>query len=331
MKLATFEYNGKKFPGALVEGEMILNVPRAARALGLHDVSGFESIEAILSNGLLENVKRIVSHYVKRKPLTSDRPADVQTSSPRRNDNRRQRRRDINLLLLDEVRLLSPIQKPGKVLLAAVNYLTHGKEQGSALPKAPYMFTKFPSCIIGPLDPIIVPRSSSNVDYEIELDVVIGKKGKYVSRKDAMEYVAGFTILNDISFRDFQFSTGEDTKTSLGYNWVMGKALDASCPIGPYLVLKDEIEDPYSLMMELRVNGEVRQKERAREMLFKIEDFIEYISNGITLEPGDIISTGTPAGVAVFSGKPFLTEGDIVEAEIEGIGILTNPVKSESP
>jgi 2-keto-4-pentenoate hydratase/2-oxohepta-3-ene-1,7-dioic acid hydratase in catechol pathway len=332
MKLVNFELDGKKYSGALTSGGNLLNIPKAARALSLHDVGEIESVEDILSNGLSDNVKRIVNHYMKRKSSPLQSGPNAPHISAEKTVIIRKRRRDTNILRLDEVRLLPPIQKPGKILLAAINYATHGKEQQNiTLPKEPYLFSKFPSCVIGPGEPIIVPKSSTKVDYEIEFAVVIGRKGKYIPKNDAMEYVGGYTILNDISFRDFQLTNSSSKNLdSLGYNWVMGKALDASCPIGPCLAMKDEVKDPYSLTMELRVNGEVRQREKTGEMIFKIEDFIEYISNGITLEPGDIISTGTPAGVAVFSGKPFLKDGDIVEAEIEGIGVLRNPVKSEA-
>ena len=227
---------------------------------------------------------------------------------------------------IDKVKLMAPLFSPDKILLAAINYKTHGSEQNTPLPEDPYFFTKFGSCIVGNGDPILIPRSSSKVDWEAELAVVIGRKCKYVGKKDALEYVAGYTVANDVSFRDHQLPK---KKSLLGPNWVMGKALDSSFPLGPWLVTHEEIPDPQHLSLSLTVNDFERQKSSTEDMVFTVSELIAHLSNGLTLLPGDIISTGTPAGVAAFSGAPFLKDGDVVKATVEGIGSLVNPVKAE--
>ncbi|MDG6941421.1 MAG: fumarylacetoacetate hydrolase family protein [Nitrososphaerota archaeon] len=231
---------------------------------------------------------------------------------------------------MNEVRVRPPILRPDKILLAAVNYKSHGAEQNATRPAEPYFFTKFSSCIIGQGDPILVPRVSKEVDWEAELAVVMGRKCRYASKADSLSYVAGFTVANDVSFRDLQFPQGWPEKTNtLGQNWVKGKALDAAFPLGPWLVTTDEIPDPQGLRLSLRVNGAERQSASTEDMIFSVAELIEYLSSGLTLLPGDIISTGTPAGVAAFTGAPYLKDGDIVETSIDRIGTLTNPVKAE--
>jgi len=232
---------------------------------------------------------------------------------------------------VDSVKLLSPIQNPEKILLIAVNYRSHSREQNMEPPTSPYVFAKFKNALIGPGDPILIPKASRKVDWEVEFAVIIGKAGKYIAKEDSMNYVAGYAIANDVSFRDFQYSTKlPDGETGLGLNWLKGKGLDSSFPLGPWLVTKDEIPNPHKLEISLSVNGKRKQRSNTSEMIFKIESLIEYISAGITLQPGDIISTGTPGGVAAATGGPFLKDGDIVEGSIDRIGTLTNPVRAES-
>jgi 2-keto-4-pentenoate hydratase/2-oxohepta-3-ene-1,7-dioic acid hydratase in catechol pathway len=231
---------------------------------------------------------------------------------------------------LEKVSLLPPVSWPDKILLAAVNYRAHGKEQGAPPPKEPYFFTKFRSCLIADGEPILIPSVSRKVDWEVELAFVIGKKGKYIGREAAMEHVAGYTVANDISFRDLQFPEGwPDRPNTLGQNWVKGKALDSALPLGPWLVTRSEVEDPQDLRLWLTVNGTRRQDGTTSDMVFGVDRLVEYLSDGITLLPGDVISTGTPSGVAVFSGAPFLKDGDIVEASVERVGRLRNPVMQE--
>jgi 2-keto-4-pentenoate hydratase/2-oxohepta-3-ene-1,7-dioic acid hydratase in catechol pathway len=232
---------------------------------------------------------------------------------------------------IESVKLLSPIQNPEKILLIALNYRSHTREQNEEPPPEPYVFAKFRNALIGPGDPILIPKVSKKVDWEVELAVIIGKAGKYIARKDSMNHVAGFAISIDVSFRDFQYSTKlPDGKTTLGLNWMKGKGLDSSFPLGPWLVTSDEIPNPNELKISLSVNGRRKQLSNTSDMIFKIESLIEYISAGITLQPGDIISTGTPEGVAASTGGPFLKDGDTVEGSIERIGTLSNPVSAES-
>lgn len=228
------------------------------------------------------------------------------------------------------VKIRSPILNPDKILLAAVNYGTHSREKSVSPPTEPYFFTKFRSCIIGQGDPIMVPRISKRVDWEGELAVVIGKKCKYVRKGEALSYVAGYAVANDVSFRDLQvIQERPDKPNTMGQNWVKGKALDSAFPLGPWLVTADEVPDPQKLKLSLSVNGANRQNGSTEDMVFSVAELIEYLSSGLTLLPGDVISTGTPAGVALFSGAPYLKAGDVVEASVEGIGTLRNPVKAE--
>jgi len=232
---------------------------------------------------------------------------------------------------VDKVKLKAPVTSADKILMAAINYRTHGAEQNTPPPKEPYFFTKFRSCIIGNGDPILIPRVSRKVDWEVELAVVIGKKCRYVGRKDALNYVAGYTVANDVSFRDLQFQESWPTRPEMfALNWVKGKALPSALPLGPWLATADEMDDPQNLSLSLKVNGIERQKGSTGDMVFSVSELIGYLSDGLTLLPGDLISTGTPAGVAAFSGAPFLKDGDTVEAAVEGIGSLTNPVKVEA-
>ncbi|WP_338598274.1 fumarylacetoacetate hydrolase family protein [Sulfolobus tengchongensis] len=217
-----------------------------------------------------------------------------------------------------------PIPNPEKIFLLAVNYRAHGQEANTPPPKEPYIFTKFNNTLVGHRQPIIYPKASQKVDYEIELAVIIGKRGKYIRSSEAYSYVFGYTVFNDISFRDKQFPP----ESPYGMRWVHGKGMDTAAPMGPWIVTKDEIPNPHSLKLTLRVNGEIRQEGYTEDMIFKIDQIIEYLSNGITLKPGDIISTGTPPGVALATGK-YLKPGDVIDAEISQIGVLTNYLVEE--
>ncbi len=221
---------------------------------------------------------------------------------------------------LKEVHLLPPIPQPGKVVAIGLNYRDHCVEQGIAPPSIPLIFAKFPSSISGPYDPIVLPAPDAQVDYEAELGVVIGRKAKRVPAGDAMGYVAGYLVLNDVSARNWQFSDKQ---------WVRGKSCDTFCPIGPWLTTKDDIPDPHALRISTRVNETVLQDSNTSNLIFRIPELIEFITASITLEPGDIIATGTPVGVGCFRKPPiFLKEGDVVEIEIERLGKLRNPVRS---
>jgi acylpyruvate hydrolase len=222
-------------------------------------------------------------------------------------------------LPIDQVHLLPPVRNPSKIVCVGLNYADHCREQSIKIPESPTLFAKFPSSIIGPGDVINWPKGSSEqVDYEAELAIVIGKQSMNVPAAKAYEIIAGYTIVNDVSARDVQFADQQ---------WVRGKSFDTFCPMGPVLVTHDQIEDPNSLGIRCRVNGETVQDSNTAEMIFKIPFLIEFISKTCTLLPGDVISTGTPAGVGVFRDpQVFLRSGDLVEVEIEGIGVLRNRV-----
>ena len=218
---------------------------------------------------------------------------------------------------LGAVRLMPPIPNPGKVVAVGLNYMDHCREQNVEPPKQPLLFAKFPSSIIGPGDDITWNTDVTNqVDYEVELGVVVGRRARNVDVDHALDYVFGYTVLNDVSARDLQFGDGQ---------WVRGKSLDTFCPIGPVIVTPDEIPDPQRLAMRCLVNSVALQDSSTSEMIFGVAEIIAFISRFITLEPGDVIATGTPYGVGVFRDpKVFLNDGDIVVAEIEGIGRLEN-------
>ena len=231
----------------------------------------------------------------------------------------------------EEVKFLPPVPDPRKILCVAANYVSHGKELEIKVPEKPYFFGKFPNTLIAHGDSIIIPKTSNMVDYEVELAAVIGRRGKYVSRDKAMEHVFGYTVFNDISFRDKQFPPGWPKQLNpYGQNWILGKSLDTAAPCGPYIVTADELGSPYPLRLTLKVNGELRQNGVTTDMYHRIDALIEYVSDGLTLEPGDIIATGTPAGVAAASGKSYLKPGDVVEAEVERVGLLRNMVVSDT-
>jgi 2-keto-4-pentenoate hydratase/2-oxohepta-3-ene-1,7-dioic acid hydratase in catechol pathway len=220
---------------------------------------------------------------------------------------------------LSSVKLRAPVPRPGKIIAVGLNYRDHSIEAGAKeLPKTPIIFAKFPTSISGPGDSIVLPHGDPQVDYEAELAVVIGKKTKAISAAEALQNVAGYMPLNDVSARTWQFADKQ---------WVRGKSCDTFCPTGPYLTTRDEISDPQSLSISARVNGTTLQDSNTSRMIFRVAELIEFISASITLEPGDIIATGTPEGVGVFRTPPiFLKPGDIVEIEIEKLGLLRNPV-----
>jgi acylpyruvate hydrolase len=222
-------------------------------------------------------------------------------------------------LPLEAAILDAPLRAPGKVIGVGLNYADHCREQNIDPPRSPVLFAKFPSAIIGPGETIRLPGAiSQQVDYEAELAVVIGREARQVSEADAYNVVAGYMIANDVSARDVQFGDGQ---------WVRGKSFDTFCPIGPYLVTADEAPDPHTLGIRCRVNGQTLQDSNTGEMIFSIPTLIAFITQAITLLPGDIISTGTPHGVGVFRDpKVFLRPGDVVEVEIDGLGVLRNPV-----
>ena len=221
---------------------------------------------------------------------------------------------------LADVTLLAPIPRPGKIVCIGVNYADHAAEAGRALPKWPSVFLKAPSTVIGPGAAIVKPPTTEQLDYEVELAVVIGKRAKSVSRADALGYVAGYTIMNDVSARDLQL--GKDGGI------ILGKNFDTSAPFGPSLVLADEIPDPTNLGIRTWVNGELRQNGNTHNLIFDVAAIIEFLSQQLTLEPGDCIATGTPAGVGLgMKPQVWLQPGDTIRMEVDGIGVLENTVR----
>lgn len=213
-----------------------------------------------------------------------------------------------------------------KVLCVTVNYAEHGKAYSTKPPEEPYVFIKFPNILVGHRQPVLLSKTSKKADNEIELAVIIGKRGKYISAEEAFDYIAGYTIFNDFSFRDRRVNKSDPSRI----NWLHLKNLDTTAPIGPWLVTKDEIPDPNHLSISLQLNNSKAEREESSTegMVHKIPKLIEYISNGVTLEPGDVISTGTPLSVALGSER-YLRDGDLVKAEIERIGTLVNPIEAE--
>jgi 5-carboxymethyl-2-hydroxymuconate isomerase len=225
--------------------------------------------------------------------------------------------------LLADADLLAPVTRPGKVVAIGRNYREHVGEEGVDPPPAPLVFSKWPSSVVGPgADIRWDPALTAQVDYEAELAVVIGRRARHVSVADALDHVLGYTCLNDVSARDIQFGDGQ---------WVRGKSLDTFCPMGPVLVTADEIGDPQALAISCRVGSEIVQEANTAQMYFSVAEIISYCSAAFTLEPGDVIATGTPGGVGVFRKPPrFLGDGDRVVVEIEKIGRLENVCRFES-
>ena len=210
-----------------------------------------------------------------------------------------------------------PIERPGKIVCVGLNYRDHAEEQGAELPAEPLLFAKFPNALIGPGEPIVIPPLVTKCDYEAELGVVIGSRVKNVSKENAFEAVLGYLCANDVSARDLQFSDGQ---------WTRGKSVDTFCPVGP-IVAAEEISDPHDLRIRAIVSGEILQDSTTANLIFGVDEVIAHASKTMTLEPGDLILTGTPAGVGVFRDPPRLLQpGDEVTIEIEGVGSLTNPV-----
>ena len=219
---------------------------------------------------------------------------------------------------LGSARLRAPLAKPDKITCVGLNYADHAREQGSEPPAAPIFFLKSPNTICGPGDPIKLPPNSAQVDYEAEFAVVIGKRGRDIVEGEAHKYIAGYTILHDVSARDMQFGDKQ---------WYRGKSCDTFAPTGPWIVTADEITDPHNLRISLTLNGETLQDSSTSNLIFRVPFLISYLSQSVTWEVGDLISTGTPPGVGVFRKPPvFLKPGDTVSVSVEGIGTLTNPV-----
>jgi 2-keto-4-pentenoate hydratase/2-oxohepta-3-ene-1,7-dioic acid hydratase in catechol pathway len=223
---------------------------------------------------------------------------------------------------LEEARLHAPIARPEKIVAIGLNYEDHAAETGAEIPEKPLVFAKYPNTVIGPGEPIRIPPITEQVDYEAELAVVIGRRARNVSESEALEYVFGYTNANDVSSRDLQFSEGGQ--------WTRSKSLDTFLPLGPYVATRDEVPDPQDLYIRAILNGEVVQDGTTSKMIFSVAELLSFLSTGMTLEPGDIIITGTPPGVGMARDPQlWMKPGDEVTIEIEGLGALTNPVEVE--
>jgi 2-keto-4-pentenoate hydratase/2-oxohepta-3-ene-1,7-dioic acid hydratase in catechol pathway len=286
LKLLTFIANNEVRPGVL-DGDRVIDL----RAAGLPvDASG--DLQQIVRGGdaMLERVREAIASAA---------------------------RRDFDI---DEVTLTAPLLNPSKIIAVGLNYIDHCEEAKLPVPKEPVLFTKWPNSITGPYDELRWPEGvTREVDYEVELGVVIGRRGSNIREEDALDYVCGYTVVNDVSARDLQFANAKQ--------WDRGKSLDTFCPWGPWIVTRDEIKNPHDLTVRTVLNGEEMQKSNTNKLIFNINQIIAYASQGTTLLPGDLIPTGTPFGVG-FSRTPpvFLKHGDVCECEVEHVGKIINKV-----
>ena len=318
MKLVTFAHHGTQRVG-LLEGERIIDVNRAYAALlaqrgDLRPGAMADALVPAEMIGILEGGEHTLAAIREALAYAREGLAAADQAEVLRHDGA--------VFALSEVTLKAPIPRPGKLILLGLNYRDHAEETGQKIPEVPTLFAKYNNSVIGPGAAILIPRTTEQVDYEAEFAFVIGRRGHDIARERALEYVAGYTMVNDVSARDYQFVTSQ---------WMVGKTFDSHCPMGPALVLKDEIADPHNLDLSLSIAGEVLQKSNTNQLIFKIPETVEYLSQVLTLEPGDVISTGTPSGVG-FTRKPprWLRPGETVRIEIAGLGVLENPVAKAS-
>lgn len=310
MKLVTFSYGGFTRLGAVVSDRKVVDLNYAYQAF-------------LESSGKLR-AELIAEAYV---------PADMKGFLEGGNESLSIVKEVIDFALhhrdafkhklvhaLEDVKIEAPVQKPGKIICVGHNYREHILEMGREIPPFPVVFAKFSNTVIGPQDDIPFFPISEQLDYEAEFAFVVGKQARNVSREDALDYVAGYTIANDVTYRDLQRRTLE---------WLQGKTVEGSAPMGPWLVTADELNDPSGLDVRLTVNGEERQKTNTANFVFDVQYLVEFLSNLMTLEPGDIILTGTPGGVGVARNpQVFLKDGDVVRIEIDKIGYLENKVSA---
>ena len=284
MKFVTFQ-GASRADAGVVFGDRVVSLAAA----------GFADMLAVLASGA--QGRGVIDKFVSNPPTGSTFP-------------------------LASVRLLAPVPRPPKLICIGLNYRDHAAEARQEIPKVPTIFAKFSNVVIGPGEPIVLPKISRKPDYEAEFMFVIGTGGRHIAAEDWQRHVFGYTVFNDVSARDFQSVTSQ---------WMIGKTFDTFAPMGPYLVSADEIPDPHALDISLSIDGEVLQHSNTRELIFKIPDLVAYLSSVVTLEPGDVVATGTPAGVG-FARKPprYLKPGDEVIITIEGVGELRNPVIAET-
>jgi acylpyruvate hydrolase len=308
MKLITFSYEGISKPGAIVE-ENVVDLNGAFQALQESNgkIRAKQIAEAFVPSdmtGLLQGGKESLD-YAKEA---------IQFAL----ENKEYKGRKL-LHSLNGVKVEAPVPQPGKMICVGHNYREHILEMKRELPPFPVVFAKFANTVVGPQDDIPFYPVSEQLDYEAEFAFVIGKRARNVSQADALDYVAGYTIVNDVTYRDIQRRT---------LQWLQGKTVEGSAPMGPWLITTDELTDPSGLEMVLTVNGEERQHTNTANLVFSVQYLVEFLSNLMTLEPGDVILTGTPGGVG-FAREPqvFLKDGDVVRIEIDKVGVLENKVK----
>jgi 2-keto-4-pentenoate hydratase/2-oxohepta-3-ene-1,7-dioic acid hydratase in catechol pathway len=304
MRLVTFEAGGVARLGAEVEGG-ILDLGRAAQEAGAGATPGDMVAFLAAGDAALGAARRVVD-------WAAGRGAGALAQTP-------------GLFFREgAARRLAPIPRPGKVICLGLNYRDHAAESGVPVPNEPVVFAKFANAVVGPESPILLPATSEEVDYEAELVFVIGRGGRHIPESSALSHVAGYMCGHDVSARDYQLKRG-------GGQWLMGKTFDTFAPIGPALVTADEVPDPHALQIRCVINGETLQNSSTSQMVFSIPQTIAYLSHILTLEPGDIVFTGTPPGVG-FARKPprFLKAGDVAEIIIEKLGTLRNPVAAEA-
>jgi 2-keto-4-pentenoate hydratase/2-oxohepta-3-ene-1,7-dioic acid hydratase in catechol pathway len=297
MKLAQFKTNesAEQRLGVLV-GDIVYDVAKLARAL--KESGGGPPSWVLQANRTQDVINRGESGVRDIEELLNDIRPDA-------------------ALPIDSIEFL-PAVYPGKILAIGRNYVDHAIEGGAAPPEAPLLFNKLPNSLSAHNAPIVLPPISTKVDYEAELAVVIGRRARRISEAEALGHIFGYTLINDVSARDLQFGDGQ---------WTRGKGLDTFAPLGPFITTRDEIKDVQALKIEGRLNGEVMQSSNTGKMIFKVAYLVSYLSQGMTLEPGDVIATGTPEGVGIFRDPPVLLKaGDVFEVEIEGLGTLRNQV-----
>jgi 2-keto-4-pentenoate hydratase/2-oxohepta-3-ene-1,7-dioic acid hydratase in catechol pathway len=285
MRIVTFRRAGTAPEAGVVAGERVVGLSAA----------GYHSVLELIANW--ETARPAVEAFVNQAP--KEAAAD-----------------------LSQVTLMAPVPRPPKLICVGLNYRDHAIESGMEIPSVPTIFNKFPNVVIGPNDPIVLPKNSEKPDYEAEFAFVIGRGGRHIAPDDWQQHIFGYTIVNDVSARDYQMKTSQ---------WLMGKTFDTFAPMGPWIVTADEIADPHNLDISMTISGQVLQNSNTRELIFRLPQLIEFLSSVVTLEPGDIVSTGTPAGVG-FGFKPprWLRTGDECVVKVAGIGELRNPVVAES-
>ena len=292
MRLVTYKSNVNWHTGIVVE-DKVINAKSVAKTVGIDFENGKVTNRAIIQ-------------------LSQDEQSQFEIAA------RKHAKLSITEVhYVNDVLLGPPIPDPDKIICLGLNYKSHAEEAGFKPPEVPILFAKYRNTLTGANSPILLPNLSKEIDYEAELAVVIGKRGKDISAEHALEHVAGYMAFHDVSARDLQFRAGQ---------WLSGKSLDTFAPCGPALVV-NEIDDPQNLNISTRLNGKTLQNSNTKHMIFSVAETIAYISSLMTLEPGDIIATGTPEGVGFKRTPPiFLKDGDVVEVEVEKIGVLRNPV-----